>query len=1067
MAVTRSTPVERRQQSASFAPKSAKRPFELMALIGASLLIVVALCLVYQAKLYRLQAQVGQTKLLNLNELQSREQLLPLLDFVSNARERLVVATRIFEFVQTEGPLANVGAVGRLRTSNDKALLNSRQVAELKRSVSVRTEAQFRTRVLLWGAVFFFAFYASHFFLSWRGFRGPQGVLPALHLLTGVGFCLMLSLRDPLRDTLAFAEFAQSVALGCALLSAAVLIDFPRLSGKLSYIPLLSAIALSSLLILFGTGPGSSDAKVNLFGFQPVEAIKLLIVFFLSGYFTRRWEFLRVLKESRPELAGVSKHLDVPRLEYLLPLVATVALTLIFFFLQKDLGPAMIILCVFLAVYAVARARWLFAFGGLLLLILGFAAGFFINYPRTVGSRISMWLSPWDNTVRGGEQVVHALWAFATGGIFGTGLGLGDAQTMPAAHTDLILAALGEEWGFAGIVAVYALYVVLAYLGFRIALRATTDYAFFLALGLTLMICINILLISFGVLALMPLSGVVTPFLSYGGTAMLANFLVFGILLSLSRDGQESEQTAPFRLPVHRLTQVLAAGLLVVLGKAAFVQVINAGATVGAGTLTVQADGFRRYQYNPRLTAIAAGIPRGTIFDRNDVPLATSDWKLLESKQLTAGSDPLDNRHYPFGAITAHLLGDLRSRANWGARNSSLAERDAMVRLQGYNDRATVVKVPGMDGKPTYVVRHDYRELIPLLRHRYDPTHPDVLKVMNRERDLHMSIDIRLQQRAARILQAHLKKLNRNKGALVVMEAETGDLLASVSYPWPQTMPPQLGPDDGTDEMLDRARYGLYPPGSTFKIVTAIAALRKDPAASELTYECRALPDGRVGNFVRGWGRPIRDDVADRAAHGAVNMQRGTAVSCNAYFAQLGTFKVGSQALFETASLLGIATASPNTAAKLKDALPQAAYGQAQVVASPFQLARVAAAIAASGKAPYGRWFTDEANDRIDAPKTLLAPQLADRIGSYMRQVVTDGTGRSVSGSPIPIAGKTGTAEVEKKPSHAWFIGYAPYGGPRKLAFAVLVENGQYGGSAAAPIAGDLVQAASELGLFQ
>jgi peptidoglycan glycosyltransferase len=272
-------------------------------------------------------------------------------------------------------------------------------------------------------------------------------------------------------------------------------------------------------------------------------------------------------------------------------------------------------------------------------------------------------------------------------------------------------------------------------------------------------------------------------------------------------------------------------------------------------------------------------------------------------------------------------------------------------------------------------------------------------------------------------------------------------------------MPAQLGPDDGLDELLDRARYGLYPPGSTFKIVTAMAALRKDPALTKATYECRALPDGRIGNYVKGWGRPIRDDVADKSPHGTVDMRKGTVVSCNAYYAQLGTYKVGPEALKKTADLLGISTGN------LKDAMPQASYGQGQVVASPFQLARAAAAIAAHGQMPYGRWITDETNARIEPPVQILDATLARTLSDYMRAVVTSGTGRAAGTAPVAVAGKTGTAELERKPSHAWFIGFAPYGAPR-IAFAVLVENGQYGGSAAAPIARDIVAAAAELGLL-
>jgi cell division protein FtsI/penicillin-binding protein 2 len=302
--------------------------------------------------------------------------------------------------------------------------------------------------------------------------------------------------------------------------------------------------------------------------------------------------------------------------------------------------------------------------------------------------------------------------------------------------------------------------------------------------------------------------------------------------------------------------------------------------------------------------------------------------------------------------------------------------------------------------------------------------------------------------------------LHKEKGAAVVMDPVSGDLLASVSYPWPDKMPPALGPDDGIDEMLDRARYGLYPPGSTFKIVTAMAALRKDPNTTKLTYECRALPDGRIGNFVKGWGRPIRDDVQDRIPHGTVDMRKGTVVSCNAYYAQLATYAIGADALKKTAELLGISVGD------VKDALPQAGYGQGQVVASPFQLARAAATVAAEGQMPFGRWVTDNSNARIEPPVRVLDAAQAHTLGAYMRAVVTNGTGRSVSNAPVAIAGKTGTAELEKKASHAWFVGFAPYGAPR-IAFAVLVENGQYGGSAAAPIARDIVAAATELGLLR
>ncbi len=150
-----------------------------------------------------------------------------------------------------------------------------------------------------------------------------------------------------------------------------------------------------------------------------------------------------------------------------------------------------------------------------------------------------------------------------------------------------------------------------------------------------------------------------------------------------------------------------------------------------------------------------------------------------------------------------------------------------------------------------------------------------------------------------------------------------------------------------------------------------------------------------------------------------------------------------------------------------QDESAQTSYGQGQVVATPFQMARVAATIAHDGSVPMGRWITGDVNPRQDQPQTLLDPKLSAQIGEDMRGVVTSGTGRAANLPDIPIADKTGTAELEHAPSHAWFIGFAPYGGIHKLAFSVLIENGQYGGTAAAPLAADVMKAAKTLGYLQ
>jgi cell division protein FtsI/penicillin-binding protein 2/cell division protein FtsW (lipid II flippase) len=1087
MAVTRSRAAERPEvrRGAHPAATGLRRPWrirELAWMAGAALLVAIGLYLVNGSKAPELaaaQEQLTAKKLLNLNDLSAREDLLPVLGpIVLNQKEREETARKIYDL---SGGLPNVGRI--------RGALTGDQFRELKPLFVVRRPAQFRSAFRLWTILFFAAFFAAHIWLSVRRSQGDQSFLPAILLLCGMGLTLMVSLRDPLRDQLLFVDFAQGVVMGCAVLAVAAAIDYTRQFGKSAFVPLMASFALSALLIVFGHGPGTSDAKVNFFGFQPVEIIRILLVFFLAGYFGTRWDVLRHARESRASLSKLTRRVDVPPLEYTIPVLACVALSVLFFFLQKDMGPALVFACVFLVLYGVARGSAFVPVLGLALVCLGFFAGYEIGIPHTVGERVSMWLSPWNNMVHGGDQLAHSLWAFATGGVSGMGIGLGDPQVVPAAHTDLILAAAGEEWGFLGIVAVFALYALIVYRALHAALRARTDYEFFLGAGLAAATALQIILIAGGALGVMPLSGVVTPFLSYGRSAMLANFAVVGILLAIS--GHEAEPRAlasggaPFRIPVAVAGLLFAAAGAVILAKAAYVQVVRSAPIMGEGTLVVQADGARRYQYNPRFQEIMREIPKGSIYDSNGLPLATSNWDELEKHRadyralgidIDTACPKSENRHYPFGSLLFDLLGDLRTRTRWAATNTSFVERDSARRLRGYDERPSMVDVKNpRTGKSERVIRYDYRELVPLVRYRYDPQNPAVRKVLDRPRDVHMSIDARLEVQVAAALRKQLQAAHQDKGAAVVMDPATGDLLAAVSLPLPPEVGQALSPvnpdtpqpdSDAPNPYLDRARYGLYPPGSTFKIVTAMAALRKDPQLAHQTYQCIRLPDGRVGNFIKGSNRPIRDDVQDSAPHGNVDMERGIVVSCNAYFAQLGAYNVGAEPLWNTTNLLGILAASPNTAAQLKKTLPQSSYGQGQVVASPFQMARVAATVANGGTMPQGRWITDETNARTAPAQPVLPADAAQTLAKYMREVVTQGTGRRAAAS-VPMAGKTGTAELADAPSHAWFIGFAPYGAAtKKIAVSVLVENGVYGGTAAAPAAADIVNAAAKLGLI-
>ena len=205
-------------------------------------------------------------------------------------------------------PAADVRANPRLRqlrarlerrpAATQVAILTPADIASLKPGLVVRSRADFADairRAALW---FFAAFSMAHLLRRWRGAQDDPLVLPVLLMLSGIGLISMIALRDPLRDTLTASAFANGVAGGLVLLLAASEVDFEASPLRRAVIaPLGLALGLAALLLVLGTGPGTSGVKVNLFGVQPVEAIRLLVVFALAAYFARRLDFLRELSE--------------------------------------------------------------------------------------------------------------------------------------------------------------------------------------------------------------------------------------------------------------------------------------------------------------------------------------------------------------------------------------------------------------------------------------------------------------------------------------------------------------------------------------------------------------------------------------------------------------------------------------------------------------------------------------------------------------------------------------------------------------------------------------------------
>jgi len=531
------------------------------------------------------------------------------------------------------------------------ALLTSSDLSSLKPFLSVRTQEEFRSAVLWWALAMFVSFHLVSLLWRLRGMTGDRVLLSLALLLVGIGFALMLSRPDPIRDTLLLTRYTQGIVIGVLLFGAVSMINVERAAFRdWSYVPLVGALILSMLLLVFGSGPGSSSAKVNLGPIQPIEAIRFFLVLFLAGYFARRWELLRQ--------AGA------PRLHHVLPVLAGVAAALMLFFVQKDLGPALLLSLMFLAMFAVARGGAWLAGAGCAGLAAGFAIGFFLNISATLAARLQMWQSPWDNAVRGGDQVAQALWALSAGALTGTGAGFGHSRFVPEGHTDMVLAAVGEEFGLLGCAVVIGLFAIVLWRGFTIAKRASTDHQFFLALGMTLSLTIPVLVMGAGILGLLPLTGVVTPFLSYGGSAMAANFAALGFLAAIRRKGSESTDLTPFQAPVRWLARTAAACAAGMLLFAASVQTLRADEYLVRPQLSVQADGGRRFQYNPRVLDALRSIPRGTIYDRRGLPIASSDAGVLQkaagaSCAASTTAQPrfprpavMGSRRSPFAAIT-------------------------------------------------------------------------------------------------------------------------------------------------------------------------------------------------------------------------------------------------------------------------------------------------------------------------------------------------------------------------------------------------------------------------------
>ncbi|MFT5472087.1 MAG: peptidoglycan glycosyltransferase [Kiritimatiellia bacterium] len=471
--------------------------------------------------------------------------------------------------------------------------------------------------------------------------------------------------------------------------------------------------------------------------------------------------------------------------------------------------------------------------------------------------------------------------------------------------------------------------------------------------------------------------------------------------------------------PHSTLMRLLAIGMLAIFGYQASWQL--------AGFRNAEFVAFMT-RYSRRTANPREGLHRGRILDRNMLIMAES--KPKEGRP----------RFYPFAPAACHIVGYVHPK--YGTVGI---------------ERANEAHLTGRSGSD---VKHLRRFGQNMLRHG-----------MVLGNDTVLTLDARLQVEAARLLSGQ-------RGAAVAIDPRTGAIRLLASAPYFNQNQIDSAMTDPASPMLNRALNGLYPPGSTFKIFLAAAAIQAGKTGG---IDCP--PEG----YSPGPGLPpIRDheyyenerEGRHWRGHGMIDLSTALIKSSNVYFARLGPL-LGAQSMtdmlnrFELTkgqtlftgsdgSLTAKASRLPTLTGAPTRVLTQTAIGQGEVLVTPFQMARAVAVIAADGRQFKPHIDAEVTPQLLSAP---LSPQTAKTLRALMVKVVTQGTGRGMMASGVSAGGKTGTAQNPAGDDHSWFVCFAPAERPA-IAIAVVVEHGGYGSRSAVPIAAALVQAADQYGLL-
>ncbi|HVT77309.1 MAG TPA: FtsW/RodA/SpoVE family cell cycle protein [Acidimicrobiales bacterium] len=349
-------------------------------------------------------------------------------------------------------------------------------------------------------------------------------LVPIVALLNGLGYVVIARLNRDLA-----ANQAMWTAIGvAAFVVTLVVVKRAADLERYRYLLMLAGVLLLLSPLLPGLGVAKNGARLWLelgpFSFQPGELAKICLAIFFASYLTERAELLTPGRLPGSALAARARALG--------PIAAAWALSLIVMVMEKDLGSSALFFALFVAMLWVATGGYLWPVVGAAMFGAGSLAAWKVF--AHVHERVSIWVNPWAKASSDGFQLVQAAYAFAAGGVVGTGLARGTPQKIPEVASDLVFAAIGEELGLVGAAAFIAAFALIVVIGLRIAQRAERPFEQLLAVGLTTILGVQSCLIIGGVTRLLPLTGITLPFVSYGGSSVIANWILVALLLRIS-----------------------------------------------------------------------------------------------------------------------------------------------------------------------------------------------------------------------------------------------------------------------------------------------------------------------------------------------------------------------------------------------------------------------------------------------------------------------------------------------------------------------------------------------------